>query len=434
MGIHGVAGAVELAAASCATAFGADAPLGPAVDGMMTSAEIATELPRQIADGLETGAYERLGGAIREVDTGQVIAFVREAYGLGQPIVSELLSLSAMPANANALNLALTTMQFAVVMKRLETIEAHLRQAQKLLSAIDHKLDLSFYANFRAALDLAANAFTMANPETRRVSALQAIARFLEAEHHYTDLVHLEIASQSEVADDYLATLCLAYVTEVRCYLELDEPETALQRLGEGIAVLRPRFEKHARTLLTSNPAAYLHPRLRGRIDLKRLTRVQRWLTPGLDENAVFEAQRDNLFRLAQRPEEWIESLPPAIRLPVKSAAFSAKLFSDAAARLADYVESSVPGVARRRFPWPERERQPKPASGENADPFGRLPETLELIELMIEQCSRFEGYLAELRAVRDSGMAFQQWQGMAPAESPGALGLFYVLVARSPA
>ena len=61
---------------------------------MMTSAEIATELPRQIADGLETGAYERLGGAIREVDTGQVIAFVREAYGLGQPIVSELLSLS----------------------------------------------------------------------------------------------------------------------------------------------------------------------------------------------------------------------------------------------------------------------------------------------------------------------------------------------------
>jgi hypothetical protein len=93
---------------------------------------------------------------------------------------------------------------------------------------------------------------------------------------------------------------------------------------------------------------------------------------------------------------------------------------------LADYVESSVPGVARRHFPWPERERQPKPAPGENADPFERLPETLELIELMIEQCSRFEGYLAELRAMRDSGMAFQQWQGMAPAESRGTLGLFY--------
>jgi len=60
----------------------------------MKSAEIATELPRQIADGLETGGYKRFGGEIREVDTGQVVAFLREAYVLGQPIVSELLSLS----------------------------------------------------------------------------------------------------------------------------------------------------------------------------------------------------------------------------------------------------------------------------------------------------------------------------------------------------
>jgi hypothetical protein len=88
-----------------------------------------------------------------------------------------------------------------------------------------------------------------------------------------------------------------------------------------------------------------------------------------------------------------------------------------------------VPGVACKHFPWPERERQSKPAGAENADPIARLPETLEL---MIEQCSRFEGYLAGLRAVQDSGMAFQQWQRTAPAEIPAGLGLVYVLVARS--
>lgn len=399
----------------------------------MSSPTVSIDLPPEIAERLERGVYERLGGAIREVDTGQIIAFLREAYGLGEPIVSELLSLSATPANANALNLALTTMQFAIVMKRLETIEAHLRRAQKLLESISYKLDLSFYANFRAALGLAANAFTMADPQTRRVSALQAINRFLEAEHHYTDLADVEIANRSQVADDYLATLCLAYVTEVRCYLELNELDTALQRLGEGIAALRPRFEAHTRTLLTGNPAAYLHPGLKGRVDLARLAAVYRWLEPGMDDNAVFEAQRENLFSLARDPDGWVECLPPAIRLPVKSPAFSARLISEAAARLGGYVDA-MPAIARKRLPWAEIERQPKPAAQpEEADVFARLPETMELIEAMIEQCTRFETYLAELRAVRDSGMSFQQWQRMAPADIPDGAGVVYVLFANSP-
>jgi hypothetical protein len=298
------------------------------------------------------------------------------------------------------------------------------------LESISYKLDLSFYANFRAALDLAANSFTMTDPQIRRVSALQAIGRFLE--HHYTDLTDLEIANRSQVADDYLATLCLAYVIEVRCYLELNELDTALQRLGEGIAVLRPRFEAHARTLLTSNPAAYLHPSLKGRVDLRRLAAVYRWLEPALDENAVFEAQRDNLFSLARDPEAWAESLPPAIRLPVRSSAFGARLLSDAASRLAGYVDA-VPSIVMRRLPWAEIERQLRPAQPEGADVFARLPETLELIEAMIEQCARFETYLAELRAVRDSGMTFQQWQQLAPADAPSGIGVLYVLVSASP-
>jgi hypothetical protein len=82
-----------------------------------------------------------------------------------------------------------------------------------------------------------------------------------------------------------------------------------------------------------------------------------------------------------------------------------------------------------RRLPWAaEIERKPKPAQPEDADVFARLPETLEL-----EQCARFETYLAELRAVRDSGMTFQQWQRMAPADMPSEIGVVYVLVSASP-
>jgi hypothetical protein len=44
---------------------------------------------------------------------------------------------------------------------RLRELEKRLQQAQEVLNKINYKIDLGYYANFRAALDLAVNAFTM---------------------------------------------------------------------------------------------------------------------------------------------------------------------------------------------------------------------------------------------------------------------------------
>lgn len=408
----------------------------------MDTVRVSAEVPREVAEGLSSGAHERVGGAIREIATGQIIAFLREASQLGEPIASELLALSSTPAQASALNLALTTMQFAVVMRRLSGIETQLKEAQSLLESINYQIDLSFYANFRAALDLAANAFRMGNPDIRRVSAMQAINRFLEAEHHYASLADVEIANQSQVADDYLSTLCLAYITEVRCYLELNELDTAIQRLEEGVAVVRPKFERHLSTLLTSNPAAYLHPSLKDQIDLARLTRVFRWLNPGMDANAVFEAQRANLFRLARRPEDWVATLPQAIQLPVKTGLLSTRLISEftrqlsksGAARLAGWVGSTSLGGERfglgRQGSGPGRQEGSGAAAEPGAEVFAGLPEIFGLIELMIEQCTRFESYLAELETVRRLNMSFADWRDLAPADGPGGPGLICVIVA----
>jgi hypothetical protein len=228
----------------------------------MSIIQVALQVPEFIAQGLSNGAYERVGGVIRKVGSKQTVAWLREAYETGQPLAASVLSSSPVGTVSSVLNLAVSTTGFLVVLKRLGAIEQQLEQSQELLEAIDYKIDLSFYANFRAALDLAINAFTMTSPETRKMSAMQAVNRFLEAEHHYTKLTDREIGNGSPVAGEYLATLCLAYVTEARCYLELDEIDTAHRRLQEGAAVLRPRFTKHVNTLLTSNPAAYLHPSL----------------------------------------------------------------------------------------------------------------------------------------------------------------------------
>jgi len=88
---------------------------------------------------------------------------------------------------SSILNLGVSVMGFAVIAQRLKELEQRLQQAQELLNKINRKIDLSFYANFRAAIELAINAFTMTKPENRRNSALQAINRFLETEHIYKE-------------------------------------------------------------------------------------------------------------------------------------------------------------------------------------------------------------------------------------------------------
>jgi hypothetical protein len=45
------------------------------------------------------------------------------------------------------------------------------------------------------------------------------------------------------------------------------------------------------------------------------------------------------------------------------------------------------------------------------------IQKTLQLIELMIEHCSRFETYLAEVQAVQELGISFQEWRHLTPTD-----------------
>jgi hypothetical protein len=376
----------------------------------MNTVEATLQVPAYIAQGISNGTYERVGGVVRKVGSKQVVAWLREAYETGQPDLSNILSLSSVGSVSSILNLAVSTMGFIIVQKRLGVIEQQLEQAQEILQTIDYKIDLSFYANFRAALDLAINAFTMNNSETRKMSAMQAINRFLEAEHHYTKLTDMEIGNGSQVADEYLSTLCLAYVTEVRCYLELDEIDTARRRLQEGAAILRPRFEKYINTLLTSNPAAYLHPGLKAEVGLQRLTKVYQWLEPGLDESDVFEMQRENLFKLAQNPEEWTNSLPQAIRIPKVGTTMSTNVFNDLARQSKKFI-GALPSMSKMKAGSPETVT-PSPET----EAYGRLPTIMELMEMMIENDNRLAMYESEVEIIHRLGMGFQEWRQLAPS------------------
>jgi hypothetical protein len=400
--------------------------------------DVTLKVPAYIKRGLDNKIYERVGGVIREVGSKKVVTWLRDAPGLTNSSVLSTVNSAASTLNAalstvsavtGVLNLAVSTMGFALVLNRLKGIGQKLEQAQDVLQAIDYKIDLSFYANFQAALDLAMNTFTMANPESRNMSAMQAINRFLEAEHHYTKLADREIGNGSQVADEYLSTLCLAYITEVRCYLELDELDTARRRLHEAAVALRPRFEQHINTLLTSNPAAYLHPSLREQVGLRQLTEVFQWLNPGVTESDVFDMQRENIFNLAQKPKEWIDSLPQAIHVPKPSA--QTNVFNDFAKQSKKFI-GAIPAMSK--ISGSKTGTQEAVTQSPEIEIYSRLPAMIMLMGSMAEDYNRLAMYEYEVETIHQLGMSFQEWQQLAPpsTESANDSGLMYITVSQN--
>jgi tetratricopeptide (TPR) repeat protein len=298
------------------------------------------------------------------------------------------------------LSLGVSAIGFVVISKKLKELEKQLEKAQAYLEKIDQKIDLSFYANFRAALDLAVNAFTMSKGDNRRSSALSAINRFLEAEHIYADLADKELASHSQIGDEYLLTLCLAYIAEARCYLELEEFDTATRRFQEGKEQINTRIESYLDLLLTSNPLMYLHPKLKGKTDLSRLTRIYQWKDSRLTENAVFELIRNGIapqydMLWSSQIDQWINSLPASI----------------------------VEGEDIKKGFWGIKEEG-------REEIIQKLPESLAEMESIVETSQRFTAYEVEVKAISALGMSFQEWLQLHPPESQDGKSLMYIVPA----
>jgi tetratricopeptide (TPR) repeat protein len=382
------------------------------------------DIPAKILQGLIDGSLVRNGGVIQDT-SGRIVMWLREIgtsgamSGAGSNMISSInpltgaanlvmqgvnasISLKGFAAVTQQLNqiqglLSITTatsmlslgvsvIGFTIIAKRLKELEKRLEKTQEYLEKIDKKIDLSFYANFRAALDLANNAFTMRKGENRRTSALNAINRFLEAEHVYADLADKELTTNSQIGDEYLLSLCLAYIAEARCYLELEEFDTAIRRFQEGKDQLRIRIEKYIDLLLTSRPLMYLHPALKDKTDLSRLTRIYQWKESNLTENSVFELMRSNMVPSddvwSSHIDDWINSLPASV------------------------IEQ---GNIKKGF-WGIKEEG-------REEIIQRLPEVLEEMESMVETSQRFDAYELEVKAISQLGISFHDWLKLQPTE-----------------
>lgn len=377
-------------------------------------------IPDTIEQGLKNGNYVRFGGVIRDAQTKQVVAMLREVA----PNLTQAASvLSQVGSVASILNLGVSVIGFAIVIKRLGEIEQRLKQVQEDVKQLHYKFDLSVYANFRAALDLARDAFTMSKTENRMNIAYLAINRFLEAQHTYTDYVDRALEKNIQVADEYLSSLFLTYVARARCYLELEEVEIACNCLKEGADNLRIPIEKYVKRLLISEPVAISYPslvigipdKLESPIELYRLAEICRYLDSTLDNKldettTLFKAQSKHLVKFIQNQPsqthigEAIEAIGIGGFLAVSG--FRALL------KFQDYISQT--GVIDEYSDTTDK---------------GNLLKRVLKIEAMIETYRNFEAYKLEVEAIAQLGISFHDWLKLTPLETkPDGAELMYII------
>lgn len=352
------------------------------------------DIPDALVQGLADGTYSRIGGTVRHVQTGRIVALLREAAPATDLLSAVTPVVGILNLGVSVLNLGVSVVGFIVVIDRLGQLEKELQNTKEVLlksnQDLSRKIDLSFYANFAAALKLAQTAFTMSDVENRKAAAFQAINRFLEAEVVYHRYASDLLKSKTRGSEQYLLTLAFAYIAEIRCHLELREIYSAQSRFREVVAAFRPLVKRYIEILLTSKPCVYLHSEVEDETSLTRLTRIMRWLKQdeSIDENAVFQRNRDAIFTLHRESDNWKSTLPDTVSAQLEFKGFPAT--------------------------------------------FKQLPKLMDKMESMIETFQRLEAYEQEIQVMQQLGLNFQDWAQLttpAPMTEIGESHLKCILV-----
>lgn len=133
----------------------------------MSSVTTTFIIPEYISAGLSSGLYERVGGIIRQADSKQIVAWLRE--GGTKSIVDGPFPVNPLVSTTSLLTLGIATVSFAVIVARLHRIQKSLVVMQKSLEKIDRKIDLGYLAKFQTATELAINALVMDKVDNRYV-------------------------------------------------------------------------------------------------------------------------------------------------------------------------------------------------------------------------------------------------------------------------
>ena len=235
--------------------------------------DVTFEVPDWIREGLNTGSFFREGGVVRK-GTGEIAMFLRESSGLSQELakgnlpsspllssqISSLRSLSTAALGMQALNLGVSAVGFAVVISKLNKIQASLQEIHKKLDEvlvevqwISRKEDLKMIGKMKAALEMASTVVLASSMALRRQGLTDARNRLIDSANRsrpfLDDLITTKkYLSRPDLFDLSYRTWACSRIALVQCELFLDENNMAVQSVQ--------RMHKENEEI----SKAYLHP------------------------------------------------------------------------------------------------------------------------------------------------------------------------------
>lgn len=299
----------------------------------MSLLNVALDVPPAIAEGLQTGVYERVGGVVREAGSKQTVAWLRDAGTSGGEAAKELTRppLPKLPPGEvaqlvtpllSAVNLGVSVAGFAVVITQLNQVSDQIRLIEAKVDRVSVKLDDQILAKLKAGVNACVNAVELNDPALRQQMAGQALTTLHEARQYFNQQVLRSAARAEATSAEYVSMAFAALVAEVQTYLQLDEGETASRTLRQGLTDLRPGLTQLMNAVLERR-AVYLRPDFQGQVDLdfilwlsNGLKRMQR--TPGERAEAItaselFDLLRPQLGEVFKSYEDWHASIPQVV-------------------------------------------------------------------------------------------------------------------------
>jgi hypothetical protein len=356
----------------------------------MTAINVLLEVPIEIQAGLATGAYERVGGVVRETGTNRIVAWLRDGLDTQSDTTNSLSfashSLTYLMRSGLILNMAISTASHVIILDRLNRLSDNLK-------ALGDELKKEFQQDrdtrFEAALEQIANALEADTPSTKTHSLVSARNELEIAQRNYQENVKKELDEGSlSLAQHYLVRAMYATTSLARTFLETEDIRNARRKLNDSSQQYLQFTRELVRQLLGEHPAIFFHNAVAGE-DVQRFISIIEW----------YEGQDIlNVIIGKLRQDFWNQELVDAP-------------FRD----LREQVEETI---SRFRGDTISRRTQR----------FKQLVDNLSHAEAAIENLRRLQGFDLEVRSLRLTEHTFEQWKQLHSQEEG-----FAVLMAESP-
>ncbi len=293
----------------------------------MTPLNVVFDLPAVLANGLQSGALERVGGVIRDSNSKQVVAWLREggsevSKALVQPPLAGIKALTTANSLLSAANLGVSVAGFAVLLQQLNRISEQIKAVEAKVDRANHKLDDGWLAKLKAGINACQNAVELQNPSLRIQMAGDAINLLHEARHYFNQQAIRSSGDAEAASADYVGLAFVALAAEVQAHLQLDEGEKAARTLRQGLDDLRPALTQLMNTVLECS-CHFMRPEFSGEVDLdlllwlhngfRRMQHAPGEPTMKLTASELFDRLRKKIGKVFKSTEDWHGEIPQVV-------------------------------------------------------------------------------------------------------------------------